>query len=49
MCQKLLAIPAKLYLRWGKERFRREVARECDTFIHEIFNEMAKTPGMCRT
>jgi len=32
MRQKLLAIPAKLYSRLGKERFPREAAQECERF-----------------
>jgi hypothetical protein len=42
--QKLLAIPAKLYSGLGKERFPREVAQECETFIHEVLNELSKLP-----
>ena len=44
MRQKLLAIPAKLYSRLGPERFPREVAQECEKFIHEVLNELAKLP-----
>ena len=44
MRQKLLAIPAKLYSRLGKERFPREVAQEREKFIHEVLNELSKLP-----
>jgi len=44
MRQGLLAIPAKLYSRLGPERFPREAARECETFIHEVLNELVKLP-----
>ena len=44
MRQKLLAIPAKLYSRLGQERFPHEAARECEKFIHEALNELAKLP-----
>jgi hypothetical protein len=44
MRQKLLAIPAKLYLRLGPERFPRETAQECERFIHEVLDELAKLP-----
>ena len=44
MRQKLLAIPAKLFSRLGEEHFPREAARECEKFIHEVLNELAKLP-----
>ena len=44
MRQKLLAIPAKLYSRFGPERFPRETAQECERFIHEVLDELAKLP-----
>jgi hypothetical protein len=44
MRQKLLAIPAKLYSRLGPERFPREVAQECERYIHEVLDELAKLP-----
>ena len=44
MRQKLLAMPAKLYSRLGKERFPHETARECEAFIHEVLNELSKLP-----
>jgi len=39
-----LAMPAKLYSRLGKEQFPREAARECEAFIHQVLNELAKLP-----
>ena len=44
MRQKLLAIPAKLYLRLGPERFPRETAQECERCIHEVLEELSKLP-----
>jgi len=44
MRQKLLAIPAKLYSRLGRERFPREAAQECERFIHAVLNELAQLP-----
>jgi len=49
MRQKLLAIPAKLYLRLGSERFPRETAQECERFIHEVLDELAKLPECVET
>jgi len=36
--------PAKLYSRLGEEHFPREAARECETSIHEVLNELSKLP-----
>ena len=34
----------KLYSRLGGEQFPREAAQECEKFIHEVLNELAKLP-----